>query len=140
VIALEEHYWDPGVAETFTGRNATRSSDLLERLYDLGELSLKEMDEARIGVQVLSHGAPSTQRLDAETVPNVAAAANNRLYETVQSNSEWFVAFAALPTAHLRATANELERSVTRLGLRGAMIHGLTNGGFCDGKGFLAKI
>ena len=50
IIALEEHYWDPGVAETFTGRNATRSSDLLERLYDLGELRLKEMDEAGIDV------------------------------------------------------------------------------------------
>lgn len=136
VIALEEHYWDAGVAETFTGRNATRSSDLLERLYDLGELRLKEMDEAGIDVQVLSHGAPSTQRLDAETGPKVAAAANNRLYETVQSNPDRFAAFAALATAHPKAAADELERAVTHLEFKGAMIHGLTNGAFCDGKEF----
>ncbi len=73
VIALEEHYWHAGVAEHFTGRNATRSSDLLERLYDVAELRLKEMDEAGIDVQVLSHGAPSTQRLDAEIGPGVTA-------------------------------------------------------------------
>ena len=106
IIALEEHYWDTGVAQTFAGRNATRSSDLLERLYDLGELRLKEMDEAGIDVQVLSHGAPSTQRLNAETGPNVAAAANNRLYETVQSNPDRFGAFAALGTAHPRSAAD----------------------------------
>ncbi len=90
VIALEEHYWDPGVAEHFTGRNATRSSDLLDRLYDLGGLRLKEMDDAGIDVQVLSHGAPSTQRLDAETGPGVAAAANDRLRATVDANPDRF--------------------------------------------------
>ena len=36
---------------------------MLERLYDLGEMRLKEMDEAGIDMQVLSHGAPSAQKL-----------------------------------------------------------------------------
>ncbi len=136
VIALEEHYWDAGVAEHYSGRNATRSPDLLERLYDVGALRLKEMDEAGIDIQVLSHGAPSTQRLDAEIGPGVAAAANDRLHETVQAHPARFAAFAALATANPKAAADELERTVTRLGFKGAMIHGLTNGQFCDGKEF----
>ncbi len=136
VIALEEHYWDPVVSEHFAGRNASRSSDLMERLYDVGALRLKEMDEAGIDVQVLSHGAPSTQRMDAETGPAVARKANDNLHATVQANPSRFAAFAALPTANPEAAADELERCVKDLGFKGAMIHGLTNGKFCDGKEF----
>ncbi len=136
VIALEEHYWDTGVVEHYTGRNATRSPDLLERLHDVGELRLKEMDDAGIDVQVLSHGAPSTQRFDANLGPVIAAEANDRLHGTVEANPDRFAAFAALPTANPKASADELERAVTRLGFKGAMIHGLTNGAFCDGKEF----
>ncbi len=136
VIALEEHYWDETVTEHYTGRNATRSSDLLQRLYDRGELRLREMDEAGIDIQVLSHGAPSTQRFDAEQGPPIAVRANDNLYETVQAHPDRFAAFGALPTANPKASADELERCVTRLGFKGAMIHGLTNGEFCDGKKF----
>jgi hypothetical protein len=32
-----------------------------QRLLDVGELRLREMDEAGIDVQILSHGAPGTQ-------------------------------------------------------------------------------
>ena len=112
VIALEEHYWDTGVVEHYTGRNATRSPDLLERLHDVGELRLKEMDDAGIDVQVLSHGAPSTQRFDANLGPVIAAEANDRLHGTVEANPDRFAAFAALPTANPKASADELERAV----------------------------
>lgn len=136
VIALEEHYWDRTVSEHFAGRNASRSSDLMDRLYDVGTLRLKEMDEAGVDIQVLSHGAPSTQRLDAETGPKVAKQANDNLHATIQANPSRFAGFGALPTANPEASADELERCVTELGFKGAMIHGLTNGRFCDTKEF----
>jgi predicted TIM-barrel fold metal-dependent hydrolase len=77
-------------------------------------------------VQVLSHSAPATQRLDAETGPGVARAANDRLKQVVDASGGRFQAFASLPTANPTAAADELERAVTRLGFKGAMIHGLT--------------
>ncbi len=58
VIALEEHYWDAELAKHFTGIEAGRPGEISERLHDLGARRLKEMDEAGIDVQVLSHGAP----------------------------------------------------------------------------------
>ena len=58
VIALEEHYWDHELAAQLQGAEGTRSADMLQRLYDLGELRLREMDAAGIDIQVLSHGAP----------------------------------------------------------------------------------
>jgi len=66
VIALEEHYYDAELAATFDGAQA-RAPVTRRRLDDLGELRLQEMDAAGIHFQVISHGAPSTQRLDPET-------------------------------------------------------------------------
>jgi predicted TIM-barrel fold metal-dependent hydrolase len=134
VIALEEHYWDREVASHFTERGPEmRSTSLQERLFDLGELRLREMDEAGIDFQVLSHGAPSLQRMAAEVAVPLARKANDRLNEVIRENPSRFAAFAQLPTSDPKAAADELERTVTRLGFKGAMLHGLTaQGEFLD--------
>jgi predicted TIM-barrel fold metal-dependent hydrolase len=127
IIALEEHYWDREVADHFKERGPEmRVAALQERLFDLGELRIREMDEVGITLQVLSHGAPATQRLDAATAVPLARGANDRLHEVVKRHPGRFDAFAILPTADPKAAADELERAVTKLGFKGAMIHGLT--------------
>lgn len=137
VVALEEHYWDREVAATFgPGDDMRRAPGIVERLFDYDELRLKEMDEAGIDLQVLSHGAPATQRGDAEAAVKLARGANDRLREIVLSHPDRFAAFASLPTPDPMAAADELERCVTKLGFKGAMVHGLTNGVFFDDKRF----
>ena len=137
LIALEEHYMDPEVARHWKeGGPEERDSQLRERLLDVGALRLREMDEAGIDIQVLSHSAPATQRLDAESAPAIARAANDRLHDHVQKSGGRFQGFAVLPTANPKASADELERAVTKLGFKGAMIHGLTNGKFIDERQF----
>jgi predicted TIM-barrel fold metal-dependent hydrolase len=127
VIALEEHYWDREVSSHFKERGPEmRIPALQERLYDVDALRIKEMDEAGIDLQVLSHGAPATQRIDAETAVPLARRTNDRLHETVQKHKGRFEGFAILPTADPKAAADELERAVTKLGFKGAMVHGLT--------------
>jgi 2,3-dihydroxybenzoate decarboxylase len=134
IIAIEEHYWDRELAKHFTGPEAGRGNETDERLFDLGALRLKEMDECGIDVQVLSHGAPSTQKLAADVGPAIARGVNDRLAAVVSSNPKRFAAFAALPTANPEAAADELERCVTKLGFKGAMIHGMSTGEFIDHK------
>src|ERR687892_2429382 len=141
VITLEEHYWDRSLAEHFKERGPEmRVPALQERLFDLGALRIEEMDEAGIDLQVLSHGAPATQRLDAETAVPMARAVNDRLHEAVKAHPGRFEGFAVLPTADPKAAADELERAVTRLGFKGGMVHGLTAIGganlFLDDKRF----
>ena len=127
VIALEEHYMDPEVARHWTeGGPESREGPLRERLMDVGALRIREMDEAGIDVQVLSHSAPATQRLDADSAVSVARSANDQLRRRVEASSGRFEGFAVLPTANPKAAADELERAVTKLGFKGAMIHGLT--------------
>jgi predicted TIM-barrel fold metal-dependent hydrolase len=135
VIALEEHYYDRELVATFDGPEG-RAPETRRRLDDLGDLRIKEMDEAGIDVQVISHGAPSTQRLDAETAVRLARNVNDRLAQAIAAHPDRFAAFAALPTPDPKAAADELERTVTQLGFKGAMVHGLTNGVFFDDKRF----
>lgn len=136
VIALEEHYWDPDLLAFFPGREGKRVSDVERRLLDMGELRLREMDEAGIDIQVLSHGAPGTQKLDAQTATRMAQQTNDRLAAFIQTNPKRFAGLGLLPTPDPAAAADELERIVTRLDLKGAMVHGLTNGKFLDEKPF----
>jgi predicted TIM-barrel fold metal-dependent hydrolase len=135
VIALEEHYWDEELAKTFTGSEAGRPGLQMAQLHDLGALRIKEMDEAGIDIQVLSHGAPSTQKLPAATAAALTRRVNDRLHAVVTGNPQRFAAFAALPTAVPDAAADELERTA-KLGFKGAMLHGLADGVFLDDKKF----
>ncbi|MGA9947232.1 MAG: amidohydrolase family protein, partial [Xanthobacteraceae bacterium] len=135
VIAIEEHYWDEELEKTFVGSESGRPGEQFNRLHDFGPLRIKEMDDAGIDIQVLSHGAPSTQKLPAETAAAMATRVNDRLAAIVAKNPTRFAGFAALPTAVPDAAADELERTA-KLGFKGAMLHGLSNGTFLDDKKF----
>ncbi len=132
VIAIEEHYWDAELAKTYVGLEAARPGPQADRLADLGALRLKEMDEAGIDIQVISHGAPSAQKLPAGTAVALTRAVNDRLAAACKAHPTRFAGFAALPTAVPEAAADELERCVTEHGFKGAMLHGLANGEFLD--------
>ncbi|HVY56485.1 MAG TPA: amidohydrolase family protein [Xanthobacteraceae bacterium] len=135
IIATEEHYWDPALTKHFIAR-AGRTDSTQQRLYDLGAVRLKQMDEAGIDVQLLSHGAPSTQTLGIDIAARLATETNDRLAQVCAANPERFCALAALPTVDPAAAAAELERTVSELGFKGAMIHGLSNGEFIDHRKF----
>src|SRR5204863_1129703 len=112
------------------------SGGLEERLDDLGALRLTEMDESGVDFQVLSHSVPGLQGVDAAAGVPLARRVNDRLHEAVRAHPDRFAAFAALPTADPHAAADELDRTVTQLGFKGAMINGLTNSVFHDDERF----
>ena len=136
IIALEEHYLDPEVKQYFAGTDGQHAPGVTERLDDVGQGRIADMDAAGIDLQVLSHANPGMQKMDAETAVRLARGANDRLLETVRAHPDRFAAFAAIPTPDPKAAADELERAVTRLGFKGALVNGLTNGAFLDDKRF----
>ena len=136
VIAIEEHYADAALIATYGAWRNSNPAQKVERLLDVGEVRLREMDEAGIDVQVLSHTNPATQLLDAETGVALARRTNDTLGEVIRRHPQRFAGFAVLPTADPKASADELERTVTQLGFKGAMVHGLANGQFLDRKSF----
>jgi uncharacterized protein len=133
VIAIEEHFLTAEIRDaTAPYRPGGGQDDTLAKLGDLGERRLADMDAAGIDVQVLSVGPPATKELDAAVAVPLARDANDQLAAAVAAHPDRFAGFATLPTADPAAAAAELDRTVTSLGLKGAMIHGHTRGRFLD--------
>jgi len=135
VIALEEHFWTPAVAEAIGAlRNpdAGPDSPLGANLADLGERRLAAMDANGIDLQVISHTSPGVQQLDGVTALPLARDANDVLAAAVRAHPDRFAGLATLPTSDPAAAADELSRSVEELGFLGAMVNGHTSGRFLD--------
>src|SRR4029078_868758 len=107
-----------------------------KRLDDIGAVRISEMDASGIDMQVLSETAPAVQNLDPERAIPMARLSNDFLHGEISKNPTRFAGFAALPVADPKAAAEELERTVTKLGFKGAMFMGLCKGRFLDEKFF----
>jgi predicted TIM-barrel fold metal-dependent hydrolase len=135
-IAIEEHFWTEELRALRRGHDVLSDPELGRRLSDLGALRIAEMDEAGIDLQVISHVEPATQNFEPSDAVCLAIAANDLLHAAIRAHPTRFAGFAALPTPDPGAAARELERAVTELGFKGAMVHGLTRGAFLDEKPF----
>jgi len=144
VIAIEEHFLTPLYREKvaaneyrnfyLTSRGQQMGHDIVEQNMDLGAKRLAQMDAHGVDLQVLSFGSPGPQAFGADVAIPMARDANDRLHAAVKAHPTRFAGFAALPTAEPRAAVGELERCVTTLGFKGAMIHGHQRGEFLDAK------
>src|SRR5579859_6893765 len=139
IIALEEHFQiaeiKKAVAKFFPGQNAFHlmgydPSDT--QLEDLGADRLQHMDAMGVDVQVLSYTAAGLPAIPAAEAVPLAREINDQLAAAIQAHPDRFAGFATLPTPDPEASARELERAVSKLGLKGVMISGRTNGLFLD--------
>ena len=114
--------------------DTTWMSRIDERLVEIGPMRLAEMDAAGVDVCVLSHTVPGVQGIvDAPDAVAAAREVNDFLAEAVARHPTRFAGFASVALQDPPAAAHELERAVTRLGLKGAMVNGYTNTAGGDG-------
>lgn len=90
---------------------------------DMGELRIANMDKFGIDMQVISCPAQAGMIKDSEVVPLVREV-NDSMAAAVAKHPTRLAAFAALPWALPDAAAAELERAVTTLGMKGALLAG----------------
>jgi predicted TIM-barrel fold metal-dependent hydrolase len=109
---------------------------LLEKLLDLGEERLKNMDQAGIDAQVLSLTSPGVEQFEPDVGTAMAKEANDALYEVIRKHPDRYVGFAALAPKNPAAAADELERAVKKLGFKGWKTHSNYGGEFLDDRKF----
>jgi predicted TIM-barrel fold metal-dependent hydrolase len=144
IITLEDHFATPMFQERFPQGNVSGhfladrgrylGYDISAELLNLDDSRLAAMDAAGIDVQVVSLTMPGCEAFDGETAIAMATDANDRLAEAVRAHPTRLAGFASLPTASPATAAKELERAVTKLGFKGAMINGHVRGEFLDNQ------
>jgi 2,3-dihydroxybenzoate decarboxylase len=144
-IAVEEHFdvlGSPGTA----ARSAKADDEDLQtlvnamdynagwmtivgaRLRDFGADRLAGMDASGISVAILSQTVPGVQGIvDPASAVAAAREINDRLAAEIGKHPTRYAGFASIALQDPKAAAIELDRAVTRLGLKGAMINGYTN-------------
>jgi uncharacterized protein len=141
-IALEEHCLTPELRELLGPQPHPYYAvhrwppPLEKRLLNIGEGRIAEMDAQGIDVQVLSMVQPGLEHSAAEKAVPVAKAFNDRVAEAINAHPTRFAGFAALPTADPEAAATELNRAVTELHFKGALVNGRTQERFLDDQFF----
>jgi predicted TIM-barrel fold metal-dependent hydrolase len=137
VIALEEAFLHPRLWELFPPGLQQRYAVVKDGLTDLGPARIRRMDAAGIDMQVLSHVQPGVLFIeDPDTANRMSREVNDWLSEVVRNYPTRFAGFATLPTQEPDAAAEEPERTVTRLGFKGALINGHTHGRYLDDESF----
>ena len=128
-IAFEEHW---AIEETLGASRQIVGSDtewreLHDRLSDIHDLRLAEMDRHGIEFAILSLNSPAVQGiLDTGEAIATAGKANDLLARETARRPDRFAAFAALPMQDPEAAARELIRCVNDLGFKGAMVNGFS--------------
>jgi aminocarboxymuconate-semialdehyde decarboxylase len=83
------------------------------------EKRLKHMDELGIDIHVLTIPAPGADRFERGDAVKIARIANDAIAVVSRSHPKRFIGFFTLPSSDIKASLEELERSVNELGLRG---------------------
>ena len=142
-ITLEEHFLLPGgenkpnVVDIFKAFKPEYAQTISRQLVDIEQERLEEMDKYGIEKQILSTGSAYIQaEEDTATAVQLAKQFNDTLAEIVHRHPNRFGGFASLPFQDPKEAADELERGVTQLGLKGVMVFGHTRGEFLDEQKF----
>lgn len=144
VIDFHNHFYPPEYLEAIqTGQSnikVTFDSDNNPLLHYPGDYNIvvpghRDIDfreevlkNAGIGKQILTFTTPGTHIETPERAAELARIVNDAFAEIVDERSERFTALATLPLNDPDASAAELERAVTELGFKGAMVFSNVNG------------
>ncbi len=95
------------------------------------KVKLAAMDEAGITLTALSTNDPGPEQFGKDG-PAVARIIHDYLADVVRRHPKRFLALAALPLQDMKAAMKELDRCVTRLGMKGILLYSNNAGKFPD--------
>lgn len=130
---------DPGFQSLmgfYINSQAERPRFIFDRLQNLGDLRLADMDERGIDRQIIALTAPGPQILSADEGHEISILANGLLADACRKHPDRFTGMAACaPHAGERA-ALEIERAVSKLGMRAVVINSHIQGEYLDNPKF----
>jgi 5-carboxyvanillate decarboxylase len=130
---------DPGFNSLwgfYLGSPSPRATQIIDRLQNIGDRRVADMDATGVDVHILSLTSPGVQVFDAATAVSIARASNDQLADAIRKHSGRFAGLTAVAPQDPKEAAKELERGVRTLGLKGAIINSHTLGEYLDDPKF----
>ncbi|HLN88403.1 MAG TPA: amidohydrolase family protein [Candidatus Limnocylindrales bacterium] len=118
VVILEAPDPHSGMSYFYDKKLACRINTCTLQGQDI-ERRLQHMDQHGVDIHVLTIPAPGADRFEGDGAIRIAQIANNAIAAIVRRYPKRFIGFFTLPTCDIKASLDELERSVNELGLRG---------------------
>jgi len=126
-IAVEEHCMPKGFLAILQAKSSGHLPGVkgaAEKVVDLGDARIAEMDRCGVDMQVLSLSFPALELFqNAEDAIAASKASNDEIATAVQKYPKRFAGFCSVPLQDPNAAAEELERAVTKLGLQAVMVN-----------------
>jgi 5-carboxyvanillate decarboxylase len=138
-LLTSKSYVDPGFQSMwgfFLGQEVSYTNDIIERLQDLGDRRIADMDAAGIDKQLLLLTPPGAQIFERDIAIGVASSSNDEVAEACRNHPDRFAALAAIAPQDPQAAAKEIDRAVNQLGLNGVVINSHTDGEYLDDPKF----
>ncbi len=133
IIDLEAHFYTQEYVDFVRGREGlTQLTKFQDSLLDLGEERLKVMDAASIDMQVLSLNDPHIQMLEVAEGTAWGRKVNDTLSAVVKEYPDRFIGLAAVAPQNPGEAADELERAVAELGLKGVCLQSHVRNEYLD--------
>jgi predicted TIM-barrel fold metal-dependent hydrolase len=147
IVAVEKHFTFPDILDRIDSATLTENGWPVPgtpvfkainppALAETGSGRIAAMDTSGVSMQVLSVPGPGAEIVSGIEGITIAKEFNDRMARLVAAQPKRFAGFAHLPMRNPLAAADELERAVTELSLKGALISGTVDGKFLDAPEF----
>lgn len=113
-----------------------RSNIFIDNLLDIDEGRIKVMDAAGIDIQVLSMSGPNVQFFEPAEGVEWSIKLNDQLAQAVKKHPDRFIGLACVAPQSPKEAADEIERAVTKLGMKGVVVQSHARNEYLDDKKF----
>jgi aminocarboxymuconate-semialdehyde decarboxylase len=107
--------------QSVKGRPLTPISEQYGHIYKIEE-RIRDMDNSGVDIQAISVPPMFMNELDSEIGVEVSRAQNNGIAEVVKAYPDRFLGLATVPLKHPKEAADELNRAIKQLDMRGVEI------------------
>ena len=136
---IREGKADKGVTSlwSYYGQSPSeRATAVLERLLDLGDRRIADMDATGIDVAVLALTSPGGQPFEAEEAKGIVRRANDQLAAAVEQHPTRYVGLTSIVPQDPEWSVQEIRRGAEELGFKGVMVNSHTQGHYLEEPAF----
>ncbi len=129
---------DPGFYSLwgFYGGDSERACLLRERIQDLGDHRIGDMNATGIDRQIISMTCPGVQMFPAAEAVIMAEEANDALFDAVNKHPGRFSGLTTIAPQDPDAAAREIQRGARQLGFKGVIVNSHTQNRYLDDPDF----